>query len=92
MPNTRSAKKRLRQNIKRRARNRHWKSTMRTAIKKVRKAVEAKDLELAKEELRKASSIIAKVASKKIIHRNTASRYTSRLYKLVNKLEAQTKE
>lgn len=88
MPSHKSALKRLRQNEKRRLRNRHWKSTMRTAIKKVRMAVEAKEVEQAQALLRDATSTIAHVASKGVIHKNTASRKISRLTRLVNSLSA----
>jgi small subunit ribosomal protein S20 len=84
MPNHKSALKRLRQDKKRRDRNRYWKSTMRTAIKKVRAAVEENNQEAAKTTLRDATSMIAHVASKGVIHKRTASRKISRLAKLVN--------
>ena len=86
MANHKSAWKRLRQNEKRRDRNRYWKSTMRTSIKQVRQAVEAGELEQAQTALRSASSTIARVASKGVIHKRTASRRISRLTLLVNKL------
>ena len=84
MANCKSAWKRLRQNIKRRERNRYWKSTMRTAVKKVRKAVEQKDSTNVQSHLRNAVSLIAHVSSKGVIHKNTASRKISRLMKLVH--------
>lgn len=86
MANHKSAWKRLRQSEKRRESNRYWKSTMRTTIKKVRLAVESGDVEQAQGALREASSMIAHVASKGVIHKNTASRRISRLALLVNKL------
>jgi len=88
MANCKSALKRLRQNIKRRARNRYWKSTMRTAIKKVRKSVSERNLDAAKGNLQAAVKMIGHVASKGVIHKNTASRYISRLMKLVHQAQA----
>ncbi|MCB9638576.1 MAG: 30S ribosomal protein S20 [Myxococcales bacterium] len=88
MANCKSALKRLRQNAKRRARNRYWKSTMRTAVKKVRKAVGDGNVEAAKTNLGAAVKLIGHVCSKGVIHKNTASRQISRLMKLVNRAEA----
>ncbi len=89
MANHRSALKRLRQNEKRRARNRYWKSTMRTIIKKVRAAVENGEREEAQTLLRQAIKTIDHVQSKGVIHKRTASRKVSRLTKLVNTLSAE---
>jgi small subunit ribosomal protein S20 len=87
MAHHKSAIKRIRQNEKRRMYNRYWKSTMRTAIKQVRKAVEANDLEKARIAMREATSTIDHVASKGVIHKNTASRNISRLARLVNRTQ-----
>lgn len=89
MANHKSALKRIRQNDKRRDRNRFWKSTMRSSIKSVRAAVEAGDETLAREALREATSMIARVATKGVIHKRTASRRVSRLTLLVNKMGAE---
>ncbi len=89
MANHKSALKRIRQNEKCRARNRYWKSTMRTSIKLVRAAVEAGNVEQAQGALRDATSTIARVATKGVIHKRTASRRISRLTILVNKLAAE---
>jgi len=77
--NTPQAKKRARQAEKRRAHNASRRSMMRTAIKKVLKAVEAKDKSAAQEAYRHATSIIDRLARKGIVHPNAASRYKSRL-------------
>ncbi|HEY8548761.1 MAG TPA: 30S ribosomal protein S20 [Vicinamibacterales bacterium] len=79
MANTPQAKKRARQAEKRRAHNASRRSMMRTAIKKVLKAVEAKDKTAAQEAYRQATSIIDRLARKGIVHPNAASRYKSRL-------------
>ncbi|MCB9758732.1 MAG: 30S ribosomal protein S20 [Alphaproteobacteria bacterium] len=88
MANHASALKRMRQTQKRRARNRHYRSSMRTQIKKVRAAVEAGDHETASQELNAAVAVIQRLAGKKIIHPRNASRKVSRLYAAVNGLKA----
>jgi small subunit ribosomal protein S20 len=79
MANTKSAEKRNRQNIQARERNRAHRSSLRTAIKKLRTAVAGGDAAQAKEILSETLSVIDKTAQKKVIHSNTASRYKSRL-------------
>jgi small subunit ribosomal protein S20 len=78
------AKKRNRQRIKRRARNLTSMGAMRTAIKRVRRALAADDVKTAQEKLPVALRAIAKACSKGTIHRNTASRNVSRLTRAVN--------
>jgi small subunit ribosomal protein S20 len=78
--------KRIKQNEKIRARNRHFRSRMRNQIKRVRDAVEAKDVSAAQSELREAVSIIHRIATKGIIHRNQAARRISRLNRAVKTL------
>ncbi len=84
MANIASAIKRARQTEKRRERNAYHRSTMRTYVKKVRKALDSGDVNAAREALGKAVEIIDKTASRGVIHRNTASRKISRLVKAVN--------
>ena len=84
MPNHRDAKKRHRQNLTRRARNRHYRSQLRTHVKKVRLAVASGKKKDAASQLTLTLPIIGKVQSKGIIHKNTASRLVSRLTKAVN--------
>jgi len=76
---TKSALKANRQNIKRREQNRQMRSKLRTALKAIRAQLDAKDLEGAKDALSATVSIVDKMATKGIIHRNTAGRYKSRL-------------
>jgi small subunit ribosomal protein S20 len=83
MPNTASAKKRLRQNEKLRLLNRATKSVMRGQIRKVREAVAAGNGEQAQAELKLAQKRLDKAASKNLIHKNAAARTKSRLVKLV---------
>jgi small subunit ribosomal protein S20 len=80
------AQKRARQAVKRHARNQHNISMMKTAMKKVRTAVAAKDRQNAQTALKSAVSIIAKTALKGSVHSRTASRYISRLTTAVNGL------
>ncbi len=75
MPRTKSAEKRLRQNVNRRLRNSAVKSRIKTAVKK---AVTAKGQEAA---LKEAFSAIDRAAAKGVIHKNTAARKKSRLVK-----------
>jgi small subunit ribosomal protein S20 len=79
MPNTKSAAKRLRQNIKRRARNRAVKHTVKTHYKRVLAAIQKGDLQLAQEEFRLAVKKIDQAAAKGVIHKNKAARLKSRL-------------
>lgn len=79
MPNIASAKKRLRQSIKRRARNRSVKSELRTEIRKVREAVAAGKVDQAESDMRVAVAKLDRAAVKRIIHPNRAARLKSRL-------------
>ncbi|MBU2710135.1 30S ribosomal protein S20 [Zooshikella harenae] len=79
MANTPSAKKRARQNEKRRKHNASLRSHVRTVIKKVVSAVEAKDIEQAKASFTAAVPVIDRMADKGIIHKNKAARHKSRL-------------
>ena len=76
---TKSALKANRQNIKRREHNRNLRSKLRTALKAIRASLDAKDITAAKAALSATVSIVDKMATKGIIHRNTAGRYKSRL-------------
>lgn len=88
MANTIQAKKRARQAEKRRQHNHSRLSEMRTFKKRVLKAVQSGNKELAKQEFMLASSVIDKVANKGLIPKNTASRYKSRLNKQIKNLSA----
>jgi small subunit ribosomal protein S20 len=74
-----SALKAHRQSLAHRERNRKFRSQLRTTLKQVRSAVSGKDKTAVKKQLSAAISLIDKMAGKGIIHRNTASRYKSRL-------------
>jgi small subunit ribosomal protein S20 len=89
MPNTKIAKKALRQSQKARLRNRSQRSTLRTAIKKVRAAAEGDDSSAAQEAFRAATKKIDQAAAKNLLHKNAAARTKSRLSHLLkSKFEA----
>ena len=85
---TKSALKANRQNIKRRDANRQMRSRLRTALKSIRASLDDNDVEGAKAALSKTVSIVDKMATKGIIHRNTAGRYKSRLSARLSKATA----
>ena len=85
---TKSALKANRQNIKRRSANRELRSTLRTALKAIRASLDANDVDGAKKALSATVSIVDKMATKGIIHRNTAGRYKSRLSARMSKATA----
>jgi small subunit ribosomal protein S20 len=85
---TKSALKANRQNIKRRSANRELRSTLRTALKAIRASLDANDVDGAKKALSATVSIVDKMATKGIIHRNTAGRYKSRLSARLTKASA----
>lgn len=79
MANSKQARHRARQSTVRNAHNTAQRSRLRTAIKSVRKAIEAGDKNVALETLNTATSVIDSIADKKIVHKNAASRNKSRL-------------
>jgi len=79
MPNTKSAAKRLRQNVHRRAQNRAVKSTFRSQCRKVVEAVGAEDLPQAEAALREAARLLDRAGARRVIHPNAAARKKSRL-------------
>jgi len=74
-----SALKAHRQSLKNREHNRQFRSRLRGALRDIRAAIDKNDLKAAKESLKKTVSLIDKMASKGIIHRNAAGRYKSRI-------------
>ena len=87
MPNIASAKKRLRQNIATRERNRSRRSFVRNRCKNVVKAVLAGSVEDAERLFREAVKALDQASSKRIVHRNAAARKKSRLSALIKKLK-----
>ena len=80
---TKSAKKRHRQSLERRAKNRAIKSAIKTQVRKVRQAVAAGDVATAEAELRLAAKKLDKAGAKRSIHPNAAARTRSRLAHLI---------
>ena len=85
MANHDSSKKRIRQTIARRLRNRYYEKTARNAVRNLRKMT---NLEEAKAELIKVSAMLDRLASKNTISKNKASNLKSKLARYVNKLAA----
>jgi len=79
MANSAQARKRARQADKQRGQNASLRSELRTAIKKVVKAIEVGDKAAAQVVFSESTSIVDSIADKKIIHKNKASRHKSRL-------------
>ncbi len=87
MPNIKSAKKRVKTNAKKEEANILFKSSMKSAVKKVEKAVQANDKKDAQAKLVDAEKRIDKALKNKIIKDNKASRDKSRLTKMVNEMK-----
>jgi small subunit ribosomal protein S20 len=85
--NIKSQKKRIRTAEKARIRNKAVRSELKTAVKGVRQAVEAKDLDAAQAAANKAGRLLDKAASKGVIHKNQAAKRKSGCQKLVNTLK-----
>jgi len=79
MANIQSSEKKNRQRIKHEARNASQKSAMRTAVKKLRAAIAAKDSKQTDALLKEATKLIARLGGRGVIKRRTASREVSRL-------------
>ena len=83
-----SAKKRVRQNLKRRAHNRFRKEQLKDQVKAFSAALTAGDWKKAEAELNKTVQQMDRISTKGTIHRNTASRKRSRLAKRLNTARA----
>ena len=86
MANIKSAKKRARQSEQRRLRNVSARSMVRTALKKVVKAIEAKDKAAAVEAFAAAQPVMDRYAARGLIHKNKAARHKSRLNAKIREL------
>lgn len=91
MPNTKSAKKRLKQSSVRRAKNRSTKSSLKTHIRRVTDAIAAGNAETTTTEFRLATKKLDQAASKNVIHANQAARLKSRLSARVKAATAKAK-
>lgn len=88
MPNSASAKKRLRQNEARRLKNRGLRTEVRSQVKKVRVAIGAGDVEKSETEFRLAAKKLDRAAAKGLLHANAAARTKSRLSKAIKAVKA----
>jgi small subunit ribosomal protein S20 len=88
MPNSVSAKKRLRQSLVRRDRNRALRSSLRTQLRKLRAAITAGDVAACETEFRVSVKKLDQAAAKKVVHANTAARLKSRFSRAVKALKA----
>lgn len=79
MANSAQARKRARQAVKQRARNMSLRSELRTAVKRIKKAVAAGDKAAAQQEFQASVGTIDRIADKGIVHKNKAARDKSRL-------------
>lgn len=87
MPQKHTAEKELRKNKTRHERNLVERNKIKVAIKKLKKCIEAKDLNACKDSLKDVFKVLDKAASKKLIHRNKAARKKSSFSKLINKIK-----
>jgi len=88
MANHFSALKRARQTVKRSQNNRANKSRLRTTLRRFRSALSAGNREQAEQEFRQTVSVLDKSVKKGVLHKNTASRYKSRLSARVKAMAA----
>lgn len=86
MANSAQAKKRARQAETTRQRNASQKSELRTAVKKVRKAIAAGDKAAAAKTFQESQAVMDSIADKKVVHKNTVSRTKSRLASAIKAL------
>ncbi len=90
MANTKQAAKRAKKSIKQRAANVSLRTTLRSAIKKVQKAIASGDRAAAEAALKSEQATVDAIAGKRIIHRNKAARHKSRLAAQIKALGART--
>lgn len=88
MPNSSSAKKSLRQNHRRRDRNRAQRSALRSLIKKCRTAIDAGDAAAAETAYQTAQKELDQAAAKRLIHPNKAARTKARLSKAIKECKS----
>jgi len=87
VPNTESAKKRVRQNSKRNALNNWRKRQVKDQVKAFLTAVHDKNVKVAETEFSKTAAVLDKISSTSTMHKNTASRQKSRLHKRLKALQ-----
>jgi len=87
MPNTASAKKRMRQDAVRRVRNRSTKTSLRNQLRKVREAIAAKELDKSQTEFRSLVKKLDRAAAHNVLHANSVARTKSRLSHAIKALK-----
>lgn len=87
-----SSRKRLRQNVRRAARNQARKTVLKGNIRRVRDAIAAHDVNVAQAALNQTTALLDRNANRGTIHRNTAARRKSRLARRVNAIKAAAKK
>lgn len=88
MPTLPSAKKRLRQDLKRRLRNRSIKQALRTQLRKFLQALQTGNLELARQEYKSSIRALDKTVTKGVLHKNAAAHKKSQLARKLAELES----
>ncbi|HCZ14238.1 MAG TPA: 30S ribosomal protein S20 [Candidatus Accumulibacter sp.] len=88
MANSAQTRKRARQAVKQRLHNAGLRSTLRTAVKRVQKAIVAGDKAAAQSIFQQSVTVIDRIADKKIVHKNKAARQKSRLSAQIKVLAA----
>ena len=88
MANIKSAKKRAKQTVVRNERNVAQRSMLRTAVKKVIKALDANDAEAAAAAFTTAQPLLDRFAARGLIHKNKAARHKARLTARIKALKA----
>ncbi len=88
MANIKSAKKRAKQTLVRNARNASQRSMLRTAVKRVLKAIEANDAAGAEAAFKTAVPILDRYSARGLIHKNKAARHKSRITARIKALQA----
>ncbi len=86
MPNSKSAAKRLRQSLKRKARNLQVKERLLFLVRKIKKSVKEGSRDKALEYMHQYQKLVDKAAKKNIYHPNKAARKKSRLMKIINNI------
>jgi small subunit ribosomal protein S20 len=91
LANTKSAKKRIRQNSRRRVRNARIRTRARSSVRSARQAVEGSDRNAGEVAVKSAIQELDRAAAKGVLHRNNAARRKSRLQKQLAKMESPKK-
>jgi small subunit ribosomal protein S20 len=86
MPHLKSAFKSMRQDVKRRLRNRSAKSALKTQLKKFQATLQTGEVEASREQFRITTKALDRTAARGIIKKGTASRHKSRLAQKLNRL------